>query len=266
MPDSVNSAKIAGLDKIERAFEIRDELRDVLEKLLLAEKKYTRNDNISETSARTVWAEWTLDEVPDYTRCALLMGDVIHNLRAAMDHAVWVITPERIQLSSPRDVAFPLHTTEQAFEKWLRNRRRWYGPTVVETIRSQQPFHAGGDHDGLLLIGQIDPHDRVTRWHQLPQPGQPGVATLVTTRQTTTLNHNVLLIVLGHQALKRHQEDVFLINTHRHSPLTTPTTGTAKAGAAKWFWNLSMAVMSCPMDPSPASQGHRQGLRNAAVA
>lgn len=154
-PDSGKAARIAGLDKIERAFEIRDELRDVLEKLLLAEKKYTRADNISDTSARTVCAQWTLDEVPDYTRCALLMGDVIHNLRAAMDHAVWAITPERIQMGSPRDVAFPLYTTEQAFEKWLRKRRRWYGPTVVEIIRSQQPFHAGADKLHPLHILQF---------------------------------------------------------------------------------------------------------------
>ena len=142
MADSDRSAQIPGFDKIERAFEIRDQLRDLLEELLLAEKKYTRRDNMSDTSAWTVWAEWTLDEVPDYTRCALLMGDVIHNLRAAMDHAVWAITPERVQMNNPRDVAFPLYSTEQAFEKWLRKRKRWYGPTVVEIIQSQQPFHA----------------------------------------------------------------------------------------------------------------------------
>jgi hypothetical protein len=55
-----------------------------------------------------------------------------------------------------------------------------------------------GHHDGLLLIGQIDPHDRVIRRNQPPQPGQLGIATLVTTRQPTTLNHDVLLTVLGH--------------------------------------------------------------------
>jgi hypothetical protein len=80
MRNSDKSARIAGLEKIERAFEIRDQLRDLLEELLLAEKKYTRNDNMSDTSARTVWAEWTLDEVPDYMRSALLMGDVIHKV------------------------------------------------------------------------------------------------------------------------------------------------------------------------------------------
>ncbi|KLO25688.1 hypothetical protein ABW16_22030, partial [Mycolicibacter heraklionensis] len=42
--------------------------------------------------------------------------------------------------------------------------------------------------------------------------------------QSTTLNHDVLLAVLGHQARQRQQEDVFYIQTFndtRHSSLTT---------------------------------------------
>jgi hypothetical protein len=35
-----------------------------------------------------VWAEWVLDSVPDYTQAALLLGAVVHNLRAATDHAI----------------------------------------------------------------------------------------------------------------------------------------------------------------------------------
>lgn len=139
------SARLPGLDKIERAFEIRDELRDLLEELLTAEKKYTRRSNMSEASAPTVWAEWTLDAVPDYTRSSLLMGDVIHNLRAAMDHAVWAITPTRIQTNNPLGVAFPLQRSAESFKKWLFKRKRWYGPTVVEVLDSQQPYHAGTD-------------------------------------------------------------------------------------------------------------------------
>ncbi len=139
------SARLPGLDKIERAFEIRDELRDLLEELLTAEKKYSRRSNMSEASEPIVWAEWTLDEVPDYTRSSLLMGDVIHNLRAAMDHAVWAITPSRIQANNPREVEFPLRPSEASFEKWIGKRKKWYGPTVTKVFESQQPYHAGAD-------------------------------------------------------------------------------------------------------------------------
>ncbi|WP_207547306.1 hypothetical protein, partial [Mycobacterium talmoniae] len=77
-------------------------------------------------------------------------------------------------------------------------------------------------HRDLLVIGQIDGKDRVIDRDQLTQCRQLGIATFVTTRQTTILNHDVLLGVLGYQARQRHQEDVFLINIYRHSPLTTP--------------------------------------------
>ena len=50
-------------------------------------------------------------------------------------------------------------------------------------------------HHGLLRIGQIDPQNRILGRNQHPQPGQPPITPLVTTRQTNTLNHNVLLTV-----------------------------------------------------------------------
>ena len=55
-----------------------------------------------------------------------------------------------------------------------------------------------------------------------------GTAAFVTTRQTTTLNHDVLLAVLGLQARQRQQEDVFNFFTDtRHSSLTTVARATA---------------------------------------
>jgi len=81
------------------------------------------------------------------------------------------------------------------------------------------------EHDRLFLIGQINPDDRVIHRHQLPQSSQLGIAAPITTRQTTTLDHDVLLTVLGHQALRQHQEDLSFtpINTRiSHNALTTP--------------------------------------------
>ncbi|WP_228118069.1 hypothetical protein [Rhodococcus erythropolis] len=138
-------ASMAGLKKIERAFEIRDELRDLLEEQLIADRKVTRRSNDKHGTSPTVWVEWIIDEVPDYTRASLLMGDVIHDLRAAMDHAMWSVTPERIQKNNPRDVAFPLHATKEGFDKWLRKRKSWYRTNVTDVLRVQQPYHAGVD-------------------------------------------------------------------------------------------------------------------------
>jgi hypothetical protein len=56
--------------------------------------------------------------MPDYTEAALLLGDVVHNLRASMDHAIWAITPNDVQETSPTDVSFPLYFREDKYDRW----------------------------------------------------------------------------------------------------------------------------------------------------
>lgn len=130
--------------KLRHGFAIRDRLRDLLAEQLTAERAISRRDNSSEHSSRTIWTEWILESVPDYTDAALLMGDFVHNLRAAMDHAVWSVTPEHIQRAQPTEVAFPLRSTEGAYERWATQRQDWYGPTVFEVLKQSQPFNAVG--------------------------------------------------------------------------------------------------------------------------
>ena len=130
--------------KLEHGFAIRDRLRDVLAREQAIEREYSRRDNSGEHTSRTVWAEWVLEWDLDYTEAALLMGDFIHNLRAALDHAVWAITPKHIQETKPTQVAFPLQSTEKGYKDWAKSRREWYGPTVFEVLKSYQPFNAVG--------------------------------------------------------------------------------------------------------------------------
>jgi hypothetical protein len=130
--------------KLEHGFAIRDRLRDVLAEQQAIEREYSRRDNSDEYTSRMAWAEWVLESDLDYTQSALLMGDFIHNLRAALDHAVWAITPQHIQETRPTEVAFPLHSTEMRYSAWAKKREDWYGPGVFEVLRSSQPFNAVG--------------------------------------------------------------------------------------------------------------------------
>ncbi|MEU0498618.1 hypothetical protein [Mycobacterium sp. NPDC006124] len=130
--------------KLTHGFAIRDRLRDVLAEQQAVERQYSRRDNRTDHASRTTWAEWALESDLDYTESALLMGDFVHNLRAALDHAVWAITPQHIQQERPTEVAFPLRSTENSYTTWAKKRRDWYGPTVFEVIRSNQPFNAAG--------------------------------------------------------------------------------------------------------------------------
>ena len=130
--------------KLKHGFAIRDRLRDVLAEQQAIEREYSRRDNSDEYASRTAWAEWVLESDLDYTQSALLMGDFIHNLRTALDHAAWAITPPHIRQTKPTEVAFPLRSTEKSYTTWAKNRREWYGPAVFEALRSSQPFNAVG--------------------------------------------------------------------------------------------------------------------------
>lgn len=145
MADGNSDTELLGrsaFHKLEHGFAIRDRLRDVLAEQQAVERQYSRRDNRTDHASRTTWAEWVLESDLDYTEAALLMGDVVHNLRAALDHAVWAITPQHIRQERPTDVAFPLRSTDKSYTTWAKNRRDWYGPTVFEVIRSNQPFNA----------------------------------------------------------------------------------------------------------------------------
>ena len=75
-------------------------------------------------------------------------------------------------------------------------------------------------HDrGLLVIGQVDPHDRVLRWQQLPKPRQPGVRLRSPRDKPLRSLMDVLLDALGYQARQPHQEDVSTSSTHAHKEL-----------------------------------------------
>jgi hypothetical protein len=132
--------------KLEHGFEIRDRLRDLLAELGSAARPLRREDN-SRSRSRMVQAQWVLDAVPDYTKAALLMGDFIHNLRAAMDYAVWAVTPQEVCEATPTKVAFPLYSKPGKWTGWSKDRKNWFGPTVFKVLESYQPFNAD---DGQL--------------------------------------------------------------------------------------------------------------------
>jgi hypothetical protein len=72
-----------------------------------------------------------------------------------------------------------------------------------ERAPSQHPRVMISDHHHLLAVGQINPHDRELRSHQLAQPTQPCVAVPITPRHPTTVAHERPPPALGHQARQR---------------------------------------------------------------
>jgi hypothetical protein len=73
------------------------------------------------------------------------------------------------------------------------------GP-AAERLTCQHLRVVIGHHDHLLLIGQVDPDDRVRRRHQLAKPSQSRVAVAVTPGDATTVAHEGPPPAMGHQA------------------------------------------------------------------
>jgi hypothetical protein len=74
---------------------------------------------------------------------------------------------------------------------------RLYNVMGLITPDSRDMFNGPGQHPrimirhdrSLLVVGQVDPHDRVPGRQQLPQPRQPRVAVAISPGQTATVTH-----------------------------------------------------------------------------
>ncbi len=73
-----------------------------------------------------------------------IVGDVVHNLRAALDYLIWELTPPADRAGRERDIAFPVSFDAKAFEDKERKRITPIDPAAQEVIRCLQPFREDG--------------------------------------------------------------------------------------------------------------------------
>lgn len=111
---------------------------------------------------------WTLRLIvrqpPPIEEWATIVGDVVHNLRSALDALVWTLaTANGSEPSRPTQVQFPIVGNS---EKWADEARRRLGDLpgkYADRIKSLQPFnHPAGeeDHNALALLHQLDIDDK----------------------------------------------------------------------------------------------------------
>lgn len=142
--------------KLHRAFDLRDELLAWSHANATGPEYESRSDQHQATSP-TVSMEWRIRSgtLPDYEHAALLVGDVIHNWRCALDHQLWAITPELEQTRRGQQVQFPIHHKQADYRKWLKAWQDVYGEKVLAVIDDAQPCNVpdGQIHPlGLLQI------------------------------------------------------------------------------------------------------------------
>lgn len=118
-----------------------------------------------------------LSPVPDWDRWSLLLGDVIHNLRSALDHFVYAIAINQTKANPPaeeRILQFPIADTPPKFAG-QQSRITSLSQTVRTAIERVQPYNRehrplppllgllrdfdDADKHRLLAIAGSRPHD-----------------------------------------------------------------------------------------------------------
>lgn len=145
--------------KLTRAADLLDSLKTMQQELRDGREppEYKRRDNArGEETNPIVWAEWVLAKAPAPLPLAFsaLLGDAIHNLRAALDYCTWAAVDDKYRLSEPQRVAFPLYGQEAKFRKWAAEKKGWYGEPTMGVIERAQPFQATADQRHPLAVLQ----------------------------------------------------------------------------------------------------------------
>ena len=93
---------------------------------------------------------------------SLLLGDVIHNLRAALDALVWAhVKPDALTRKQQQAIYFPLCLTPEAWERARPTALRTVPDEIANRIREDQPFHLEEPEQCvLLLLHRLDIQDK----------------------------------------------------------------------------------------------------------
>lgn len=108
--------------------------------------EYVRTDNNGDDTDPLVKVHWRLRIKQPYPeRWSVLIGDILTNLRAALDHAFWVaVVTHSGQPAHPHRVTFPISTNAAAFaQKTTKELGSLVAPEVWTLIDAVQPFHGG---------------------------------------------------------------------------------------------------------------------------
>jgi hypothetical protein len=86
------------------------------------------------------------------------IGDVVHNLRSALDHLVWQLS--LVQTAKPsRQTQFPIADNASAFRDQCF-RIAWLPPDQQAMIESVQPYNRGGPASNLRLLRELSNADK----------------------------------------------------------------------------------------------------------
>jgi hypothetical protein len=131
-----------------------------------------------ESNPCRVWAEFDLQSSkyvvfaeavrPPPTEFALIVGDVLHNLRATLDNLVYELAVAHTGSPLPRSIErasqFPIFRHESDFLSKGKDMVGGIHPDAQALIEGQQPYKRGNENSTLLVLSQLSNTDK----HRLP--------------------------------------------------------------------------------------------------
>ncbi len=145
--------------KIERAHELKHALEAIISPVesqapqLQIRAEFDPHSRYYVFRVATIPEDWTL-------RIGVLIGDVVHNTRSALDHLLWQLACHHITGTIPEErakgIQFPIEDACQGFAK--RRKALPEIPSVYWTIfDAAQPYNGG---DSLATLRRLSNHDK----------------------------------------------------------------------------------------------------------
>ena len=128
-----------------------------------------------------------LPEVPLRTSC--LVGDVVHGLRTALDHAAWALATAHGFKGNRGKVHFPICANPKKYDDRRDSLTEMFGAVAVQVLEGLQPFH---DRPGLVWLHDLDIVDK----HE----------SVLLMRHHLTVSDVVITDAAGRRVMKRHGE------------------------------------------------------------
>jgi hypothetical protein len=124
-----------------------------------------------------------VDDFPPDEAWGPIIGDVVHNLRSALEHLAWEVAHRESRASSPRGIEFPIffhHPEEDPdVRRRLDSKLTHIRPEFHAVIERAQPYQSRDLHHPLWLLNQlwnVDKHRTLHIAHLMfsDGPDDPG--------------------------------------------------------------------------------------------
>jgi len=145
--------------KLDRGVSHRDSLDEAVKRWLKRERCSAALETDPQTGEH-VLRVYVAEQPP--IELSLLVGDCVHNMRAALDHIVYQLASnfiESLSDSQAKSVEFPIFSDADRFAQRGLTRLKYIAPAARSLIEEMQPYN-GGDWEHLSLLHDLDRIDK----------------------------------------------------------------------------------------------------------